>query len=85
MALFILSELMTENDVSILLKCFLQLICAGVPWQKKIGEEYQMEKAFDLDLEVVHTKAKDVEPDFTSVSFCTPGCGETGSFNSFCC
>ncbi|KMM36764.1 gallidermin/nisin family lantibiotic [Guptibacillus hwajinpoensis] len=40
--------------------------------------------AFDLDLEV--TKSKDVvEPNITSYSFCTPGCGETGSFNSYCC
>ncbi|TSB46287.1 gallidermin/nisin family lantibiotic [Alkalicoccobacillus porphyridii] len=44
-----------------------------------------VEKDFDLDLEIVHTKADEVQPDITSISFCTPGCGNTGSFNSFCC
>ncbi|WP_042359991.1 gallidermin/nisin family lantibiotic [Geomicrobium sp. JCM 19055] len=34
-----------------------------------------MANPFDLDVEVVKTEANDVEPDFTSVSFCTPGCG----------
>ncbi|HDR4483582.1 gallidermin/nisin family lantibiotic, partial [Bacillus thuringiensis] len=24
-------------------------------------------------------------PQITSISACTPGCGNTGSFNSFCC
>ncbi|PFE41926.1 gallidermin/nisin family lantibiotic, partial [Bacillus thuringiensis] len=27
----------------------------------------------------------DVDPQITSISACTPGCGNTGSFNSFCC
>ncbi|MDR0132831.1 gallidermin/nisin family lantibiotic, partial [Priestia megaterium] len=26
-----------------------------------------------------------VDPQITSVSLCTPGCGDTGSWNSFCC
>ncbi|MED4446865.1 gallidermin/nisin family lantibiotic, partial [Bacillus cereus] len=25
------------------------------------------------------------DPQITSISACTPGCGNTGSFNSFCC
>ncbi|SDW80820.1 lantibiotic, gallidermin/nisin family [Marininema mesophilum] len=39
---------------------------------------------FDLDVQVNKAKG-DVEPQITSVSLCTPGCGETGSFNSYCC
>ncbi|MFE4036657.1 gallidermin/nisin family lantibiotic [Priestia sp. YIM B13489] len=26
-----------------------------------------------------------MDPQITSVSLCTPGCGDTGSWNSFCC
>ncbi|MFB5660294.1 gallidermin family lantibiotic [Alteribacillus sp. HJP-4] len=41
---------------------------------------------FDLDVEVTKSQPQnDAEPQITSVSLCTPGCGETGSFNSYCC
>ena len=44
-----------------------------------------MEKGiFDLDVEVTKTQG-DVNPQITSISLCTPGCGDTGTFNSFCC
>ncbi|ADE72691.1 MULTISPECIES: gallidermin/nisin family lantibiotic [Priestia] len=39
---------------------------------------------FDLDVQVT-TASSDVDPQITSVSLCTPGCGDTGSWNSFCC
>ncbi len=42
------------------------------------------ENLFDIDFE-----AKEVESTensmITSYSLCTPGCGNSGSFNSFCC
>jgi len=39
---------------------------------------------FDLDVQIELVEAN-VQPQITSVIFCTPGCGNTGSFNSFCC
>lgn len=39
---------------------------------------------FDLDVQV-STGAADADPQITSWSLCTPGCANTGSFNSFCC
>ncbi|AHA73130.1 antibiotic protein, putative [Bacillus thuringiensis YBT-1518] len=39
---------------------------------------------FDLDVQVT-TATGDVDPQITRISACTPGCGNTGSFNSFCC
>lgn len=39
---------------------------------------------FDLDVQVTQAGST-VEPEITSISLCTPGCAETGSFNSYCC
>lgn len=39
---------------------------------------------FELDVQVKESKAEN-NPLITSLIGCTPGCGETGSFNSFCC
>lgn len=39
---------------------------------------------FDLDVQVKKTKS-DAEPQITSKFLCTPGCANTGTFNSYCC
>jgi gallidermin/nisin family lantibiotic len=39
---------------------------------------------FDLDVQV-SKGGSGVDPQITSKFLCTPGCGNTGSFNSFCC
>ncbi|HCY8319427.1 TPA: gallidermin/nisin family lantibiotic [Staphylococcus aureus] len=47
-----------------------------------------MEKVLDLDVQVkANNNSNDSAGDERITSFigCTPGCGKTGSFNSFCC
>ncbi|WP_345855513.1 gallidermin/nisin family lantibiotic [Staphylococcus aureus] len=47
-----------------------------------------MENVLDLDVQVkVKNDTSDSAGDERITSFigCTPGCGKTGSFNSFCC
>jgi gallidermin/nisin family lantibiotic len=39
---------------------------------------------FDLDLQIISNSGAE-EEDITSKSLCTPGCGKTGTGNSFCC
>jgi len=40
---------------------------------------------FDLNIKTVETDGKIQNTLITSRSLCTPGCGNTGSGNSFCC
>lgn len=42
---------------------------------------------FDLDVKLSRTGTDDKVKNqlVTSYSLCTPGCGDTGSYNSFCC
>lgn len=40
---------------------------------------------YDLDVKYDVKKAEEVHVMITSVSLCTPGCGNTGTGNSFCC
>jgi lantibiotic bacteriocin len=40
---------------------------------------------YDLDVKYDVKHAESVHPMVTSVSLCTPGCGNTGTGNSFCC
>ena len=40
---------------------------------------------FDLDVQVSTVAVNSQDPQITSISLCTPGCAETGTFNSFCC
>ncbi|MGM1035910.1 MAG: gallidermin family lantibiotic [Bacillota bacterium] len=44
----------------------------------------KVKNLFDLDVQVT-TTSSDVDPQITSWSLCTPGCGEIGTYNSFCC
>lgn len=39
---------------------------------------------FDLDLQIISNSGAE-EEDITSLSLCTPGCGKTGTGNSYCC
>lgn len=52
----------------------------------------QVNDVYDLDIEVValsRRRENGVQPQgmalITSQSLCTPGCGNTGTMNSFCC
>jgi gallidermin/nisin family lantibiotic len=40
---------------------------------------------YDLDVKYDVKKVEDAHPMITSHSLCTPGCGHTGTRNSFCC
>lgn len=41
---------------------------------------------FDMDSsDVAVMENTDSDPRITSAFLCTPGCGHTGSFNSYCC
>lgn len=40
---------------------------------------------YDLDVKIDIKEAEDAHPAITSYSLCTPGCGNTGTGNSFCC
>jgi gallidermin/nisin family lantibiotic len=40
---------------------------------------------YDLQTHFDDVKTGAAEPEITSKFLCTPGCAQTGSFNSFCC
>ena len=45
----------------------------------------QEEDLYDLDIELKATSEPKLESAIISKFLCTPGCGQTGTFNSFCC
>ena len=42
-------------------------------------------KSYDLDVKFDVSQAEEAHVMITSYSLCTPGCGKTGTGNSFCC
>jgi lantibiotic bacteriocin len=56
------------------------------PLINKNNEKKEVNDPFDLDMQVTDLKLNknDIAP-ITSKSLCTPGCGMTGTGNSFCC
>lgn len=53
---------------------------------KNGGKNEVSDDPFDLNLGVKEIKMGGNEaPQFRSWSLCTPGCGKTGTGNSFCC
>jgi lantibiotic bacteriocin len=43
-----------------------------------------MAEQFELDVQVLNSNGGDVEPQVTSVSFCTPGCANTATLCTSC-
>lgn len=65
------------------MKVDLSILNAGLKVQE--GRPAQQGE-FDVSIltENIHM-SKDVQPPVKSVSLCTPGCGNTGTGNSYCC
>ncbi|WP_079988711.1 gallidermin family lantibiotic [Candidatus Protochlamydia sp. W-9] len=52
---------------------------------KQVGAEHDNDP-FDIDVKVINIKeGVNHNQNITSKSLCTPGCGKTGTGNSFCC